>query len=61
MTAEGGARVGTYYGRLIEEGSGLFKGITDEQLEQMREWLVAARELTARHRARIRQESDRPR
>src|SRR5256885_6463795 len=53
MTPDGAARVGTYYGRLIEEGTGLFKGITDQQLEQMREWLKAARELTDRHRPRI--------
>jgi DNA-binding MarR family transcriptional regulator len=61
MTPEGGVRVGTYYGRLIEEGSGLFKGITDDQLEQMRAWLVAARELTDRHRARIMHANDRMR
>jgi DNA-binding MarR family transcriptional regulator len=53
MTPGGAARVGTYYGRLIEEGSGLFEGITDEQLEQMRVWLEAAGELTDRHRMRI--------
>jgi DNA-binding MarR family transcriptional regulator len=53
MTPGGAGRVGTYYGRLIEEGSGLFKDITDQQLEQMREWLKAARALTDRHRERI--------
>ena len=54
MTADGGARVGRYYGPLVEEGSALFPDVTDEQLAQMRDWLVAARELTDRHRARIR-------
>ena len=54
MTGDGGARVGQYYGPLVEEGSGLFTEATDEQLAQMRDWLVAARELTDRHRARIR-------
>jgi DNA-binding MarR family transcriptional regulator len=54
MTADGGARVGRYYGPLVEEGSALFGGATNEQLAQMRDWLVAARELTDRHRARIR-------
>jgi DNA-binding MarR family transcriptional regulator len=54
MTADGGARVGRYYGPLVEEGSTLFGNATNEQLAQMRDWLVAARELTDRHRARIR-------
>jgi DNA-binding MarR family transcriptional regulator len=54
MTADGGARVGQFYGPLVEEGSALFPDATDEQVAQMRDWLVAARELTDRHRARIR-------
>ena len=53
MTAEGSARVGSYYGPLVEEGSRLFGDASDEQLAQMRDWLVEARELTDRHRARI--------
>jgi DNA-binding MarR family transcriptional regulator len=53
MTPDGGARVMRYYGPLVEEGTALFVDATDEQLAQMREWLVAARELTDRHRARI--------
>jgi DNA-binding MarR family transcriptional regulator len=53
MTPEGGARVGAYYGPLVEEGSALFRDASDEQLAQMRDWLVAARELTDRHRANI--------
>ena len=53
MTADGAARVGRYYRPLVEEGTALFVDATDEQLGQMRDWLVAARELTDRHRARI--------
>jgi DNA-binding MarR family transcriptional regulator len=53
MTADGAARVGRYYGPLVEEGTALFADATDEQLDQMRDWLVAARELTDRHRVRI--------
>lgn len=54
MTAAGRERVGRFYGPLVEEGSALFAGVTDKQVARMRDWLVAARELTDRHRARIR-------
>jgi DNA-binding MarR family transcriptional regulator len=53
MTADGATRVGRFYGPLVEEGSGLLRDVSDEQLVRMRDWLVAARELTDRHRARI--------
>ena len=53
MTADGATRVGRYYGPLVEEGSGLLRDVSDEQLARMRDWLVAARDLTDRHRARI--------
>jgi DNA-binding MarR family transcriptional regulator len=53
MTAAGAADVGRYYGPLVEEGIGQLADATDEQLTQMRDWLVAARELTDRHRARL--------
>lgn len=53
MTAEGASRVGRYYGPLVEEGTALFADATDKQVAQMRDWLLAARELTDRHRARI--------
>jgi DNA-binding MarR family transcriptional regulator len=54
MTADGAARANRYYGPLVEEGAALFEGTSDKQLARMRDWLVAARELTDRHRARIR-------
>ena len=53
MTPEGGERVSRFYGPIVEEGSALFADVADEQLVQMRDWLVAARELTDRHRERI--------
>ena len=53
MTAEGRERVGRYYGPLVQEGSALFAGVSDEHLARMLDWLVAARELTDRHRERI--------
>lgn len=53
MTADGRARVGRYYGPIVKEGSELFSDTTDEQLARMRDWLVAARDLTDRHRLRI--------
>jgi DNA-binding MarR family transcriptional regulator len=54
MTADGRERVGRFYGPLVEEGSALFAEATDKQVASMRDWLLAARELTDRHRARIR-------
>ena len=53
MTAQGRERVYRYYGPIVEEGNALFADVADEQLGQMRDWLVAARELTDRHRDRI--------
>lgn len=53
MTPDGAARVGSFYGRLVEDGNSLFKDITDEELEKMQAWLKAAREQTDRHRERI--------
>ena len=54
MTPDGRERVGRYYGPIVTEGNALFADATDEQLAQMRDWLEAARQLTDRHRARIR-------
>jgi DNA-binding MarR family transcriptional regulator len=53
MTTQGRERVYRYYGPIVEEGNALFADVADEQLGQMRDWLVAARELTDRHRDRI--------
>ena len=53
MTPEGRERVNSFYGPLVAEGNVLFADITDEEIERMRDWLVAARELTDRHRGRL--------
>jgi len=54
MTQDGREHVNRFYGPIVKEGSALFADATDEQLAQMRDWLVAARKLTDRHRDRIR-------
>ncbi len=59
MTPDGRERVNRYYGPIVTEGMALFADATDKQLAQMRDWLVAARELTDRHRDRIRGSSAR--
>jgi DNA-binding MarR family transcriptional regulator len=53
MTAEGRGEVTRFYGPLVQEGGALLADASDEQLARMRDWLVAARELTDRHRERI--------
>lgn len=54
MTPDGLERVNRYYGPLVTEGSQLLADVSDEQLARMRDWLIAARELTDRHRDQIR-------
>ena len=53
LSPEGAERVGRYYGPMVREGSELLRNLSAEQIEVMRDWLVAARELTDRHRTRI--------
>jgi DNA-binding MarR family transcriptional regulator len=53
MTSQGRERVFRYYGPIVKEGEALFSDVADDQLTRMRDWLVAARELTDRHRDRI--------
>lgn len=53
LTEEGRARIGACYGPMVEEGFTLVEGFTDEQVEQARDFLRAARELTDRHRVRV--------
>jgi len=53
LSPEGAARVGEFYGPLVREGAVLFKDVPAEEIERMRAWLVAARELTDRQRDRI--------
>ena len=53
MTPDGRERVHRYYGPIVKEGNSLFADATDQEIARMRDWLVAARELTDSHRARI--------
>ena len=53
LSPEGAARVGEFYGPLVRQGAVLFKDVPAEEIERMRAWLVAARELTDRQRVRI--------
>jgi DNA-binding MarR family transcriptional regulator len=54
MTPEGAERVGVFYGPMVAEGVTLLDGFSERELERMRDWLVDAREMTDRHRERIR-------
>jgi DNA-binding MarR family transcriptional regulator len=54
MTPWGGQQVGGFYGPIVEEGAGLLARVTTAELERLTKWLVDARELTDRHRDRIR-------
>lgn len=58
MTADGQRRVARFYRPLVEEGSGLFDGLPNEAIARMRDWLIAARELTDRHRERVERTPD---
>jgi DNA-binding MarR family transcriptional regulator len=53
LSPEGAARVGEFYGPLVRQGAVLFKDVPAEEIERMRAWLVAARELTDRQRVLI--------
>ena len=57
LTEEGGARVMALYGPLVTEGAPLLAGSTVEELSSMRDQLVAMREMTDRHRARLRSQA----
>jgi DNA-binding MarR family transcriptional regulator len=54
MTPEGHERTGTFYGPLVSDGVGLLIDRTEAELEAFRDFLDAARELTERHTARLR-------
>jgi DNA-binding MarR family transcriptional regulator len=53
LTEPGRNRVNAMYGPLVGEGVHLLDGAPIGQLEAMGRWLVDARELTDRHRARL--------
>lgn len=53
MTRDGQRRLARFYRPLVNEGSRLFDGLSDEAVARMRDWLIAARELTDRHRERV--------
>jgi DNA-binding MarR family transcriptional regulator len=54
MTEQGLRETRQHYAPLAQEGARLLEQYTDEQLETMRDHLLAATELIDRHRARIR-------
>ena len=54
MTDAGRELTWSAYGPLVEEGQGLFAGMTVAQLEAMRDLLREMRDLTDRHRDRVR-------
>jgi DNA-binding MarR family transcriptional regulator len=54
MTSDGRERSDEFYGPLVREGVGLLADRTNAELEIFRDFLVAARELTDRHTARLR-------
>jgi DNA-binding MarR family transcriptional regulator len=54
MTETGADRVGALYGPLAAEGSPLLARFTTQELEVMRDQLVDMRDVTDRHRARLR-------
>lgn len=53
MTSPGRERVGRFHGLLEREASALLAGLSNEQLAQTRDWLIAARRTTDRQRERI--------
>ena len=54
FTDEGLERVGRLYGPLVAEGAPLLAGYSTDELASMRDQLVAMREMTDRHRTRLR-------
>jgi DNA-binding MarR family transcriptional regulator len=53
LTEDGRARTWAYYGPLVTEGASIFDGYTKDELAAMRDHLIAMRDLTDRHRARL--------
>jgi len=53
LTEDGTARVMALYGPLVAEGAPLLAGFSTDELRSMRDQLVAMREMTDRHRARL--------
>jgi DNA-binding MarR family transcriptional regulator len=53
LTDDGRARTWEFYGPLVVEGARLFDGYAKDELATMRDHLVAMRDLTDAHRARL--------
>lgn len=53
MTEAGRELTWAAYGPLVQEGEQLFRGMSVDELERLRELLDAMRELTERHRERV--------
>jgi DNA-binding MarR family transcriptional regulator len=54
MTPRGRERTGQLYGPMVIEGNKILARFSDDELALLRDFLVATRELTDRHRARLR-------
>jgi DNA-binding MarR family transcriptional regulator len=54
MTPDGARQVARFYEPLVSEGAGLMDGIPTAEIQRMARWLDDARELTDRHRDRVR-------
>lgn len=55
MTPKAREATGRFYGPMVTEGRKILARLTDEELELLHGLLVALRELTDRHRTRVRE------
>lgn len=53
LTRAGADSISRFYGPIVSEGRSLFSSFSAEEIDRVRDWLVAARELTDRHRELI--------
>ena len=53
LTRAGADRITRYYGPIVRDGKSLFSSFSADEIDRIRDWLVAARELTDRHRELI--------
>ncbi len=53
LTRVGAERITRFYGPIVRDGTSLFSSFSDNEIDRIRDWLVAARELTDQHRELI--------
>ena len=53
LTRAGAERITRFYGPIVRDGASLFSSFSDNEIDRIRDWLVAARELTDQHRELI--------